>query len=80
MIQNINKPSDQDTDDDLVLNRQSKVNIHSVMLVILSALVITFLMVVGLSYLYDSKHLKGQSSKYFCPSSLTQQVGICVKS
>lgn len=80
MIQNINKPSDQDTDDDLVLNRQSKVNIHSVMLVILSALVITFLMVVGLSYLYDAKHLEGQSSKYFCPSFLTPQVGICVKS
>ena len=69
------------TDDSVELTRhQSKINIHSVVLVIMLALVVTFLMVVGVSYLYEANNLKGQSSKYLCPSASAVQVGICIKS
>lgn len=70
-----------DTDDSVELTRHhSKINIHSVVLVIMLALVVTFLMVVGVSYLYEANNLKGQSSKYLCPSAAAVQVGICIKS
>ena len=79
MIHQVNDTND--TDDSVELTRhQSKVNIHSVVLVIMVALVVTFLMVVGVSYLYEANNLKGQSSKYFCPSASAVQMGICVKS
>lgn len=69
------------TDDSVGMTRHhSKINIHSVVLVIMLSLVLTFLMVVGVSYLYEANNLKGQSSKYFCPSASTVQVSICVKS
>ena len=81
MIQYVDKTNETKVDDSLDMTRPSKVNIHSVVIVIMLALVVTFLMVIGVSYLYDTKHLKGQSSaKYFCPSSSSAQVGICVKS
>lgn len=69
------------TDDSVEMTRHhSKINIHSVVLVIMLSLVVTFLMVVGVSYLYEANNLKGQSSKYFCPSAAAVQMGICVKS
>lgn len=81
MIQHVNKSDDTNADDSVELTRHhSKVNIHSVVLVIMLSLVVTFLMVVGMSFLYDANHLKGQTSKYICPSSSSAQVGICVKS
>ena len=71
----------KDTDDSVEMTRHhSKINIHSVVLVIMLSLVMTFLMVVGVSYLYEANNLKGQSSKYFCASASAVQVGICVKS
>ena len=71
----------KDTDDSVEMTRHhSKINIHSVVLVIMLSLVLTFLMVVGVSYLYEANNLKGQSSKYFCPSASAVQVGICLKS
>ena len=79
MIHQVNDTND--TDDSVEMTRhQSKVNIHSVVLVIMLALVVTFLMVVGVSYLYEANNLKGQSSKYLCPSASAVQVGICIKS
>ena len=79
MIHQVNDTND--TDDSVEMTRhQSKVNIHSVVLVIMVALVVTFLMVVGVSYLYEANNLKGQSSKYFCPSAAAVQMGICLKS
>ena len=79
MIHQVNDT--KDTDDSVEMTRHhSKINIHSVVLVIMLSLVVTFLMVVGVSYLYEANNLKGQSSKYFCPSASAVQVGICVKS
>ena len=79
MIHQVNDTND--TDDSVEMTRhQSKVNIHSVVLVIMVALVVTFLMVIGVSYLYEANNLKGQSSKYFCPSASAVQVGVCFKS
>lgn len=81
MIQHVDKTNETKVDDSLDMTRPSRVNIHSVVIVIMLALVATFLMVVGVNYFYSTKHLKGQSSsKYFCPSSSSAQVGICVKS
>lgn len=81
MLQHVDKTNETNVDDSLDMARPPRVNLHSVVLVIMLALVVTFLMVVGVNYLYNSKHLQGQSSsKYFCPSSSSAQVGICVKS
>lgn len=81
MIHQANNTNDKDADDSVEMTRhRSKVNIHSVVLVIMLALVVTFLMVVGVSYLYAANNLKGQSSKYLCPSASAVQVGICIKS
>ncbi|MBW4017352.1 hypothetical protein HG533_00805 [Moraxella osloensis] len=82
MIHQVNDTNDtNDTDDSVEMTRHhSKINIHSVVLVIMLSLVLTFLMVVGVSYLYEANNLKGQSSKYFCPSASAVQVGVCFKS
>lgn len=81
MIHQANNTNDKDADDSVEVTRHhSKINIHSVVLVIMLSLLVTFLMVVGVSYLYEANNLKGQSSKYFCPSASAVQVGICVKS